>query len=172
MGNIRWCLIWNYTHQYQRHNQRWKWYLEHNIIHVSVGLLKSAYSRCYCLLSRTCYNTMELSLFLLETFCIGNWFIPWICGIWSRWALPCIAIMCSTLTFSLNFVLQYFFYMCHVKWLVMVNEFVFFIILNLAVDCQNVICIVELVNEVLLNDWDKAVYLQPLSSRLYLIIQR
>ncbi|RMX38057.1 hypothetical protein pdam_00003086 [Pocillopora damicornis] len=41
-----------------------------------------------------------------------------------------------------------------------------------AVDCQNVICIVELVNEVLLNDWDKAVYLQPLSSRLYLIIQR
>ena len=65
-----------------------------------------------------------------------------------------------------------FFYMCHVKWLVMVNEFVFFIILNLAVDCQNVICIVELVNEVLLNDWGKAVHLQPLSSRLYLIIQR
>ena len=64
------------------------------------------------------------------------------------------------------------FFMCHVKWLVMVNEFFFFIILNLAVDCQNVICIVELVNEVLLNDWDKAVYLQPLSSRLYLIIQR
>lgn len=54
----------------------------------------------------------------------------------------------------------------------MVNEFVFFIILNLAVDCQNVICIVELVNEVLLNDWGKAVHLQPLSSRLYLIIQR
>ena len=65
-----------------------------------------------------------------------------------------------------------FFCMCHVKWLVMVNEFVFFIILNLAVDCQNVICIVELVNEVLLNDWGKAVHLQPLSSRLYLIIQR
>ena len=54
----------------------------------------------------------------------------------------------------------------------MVNKFVFFIILNLAMDCQNVICIVELVNKVLLNDWDKAVYLQPLSSRLYLIIQR
>ena len=101
------CLIWNYTHQYHRHNQRWKWYLEHK--HVSVGLLKSAYSWCYCLLSRTCYNTMELSLFLLETFCIGNWFIPWICGIWSRWALLCIAIMCSTLTFSLNFVLQFIF---------------------------------------------------------------
>ena len=64
------------------------------------------------------------------------------------------------------------FCMCHVKWLVMVNKFVFFIILNLAVDCQNVICIVELVNEVLLNDWGKAVHLQPLSSRLYLIIQR
>ena len=102
------CLIWNYTHQYHRHNQRWKWYLEH--IHVSVGLLKSAYSWCYCLLSRTCYNTMELSLFLLETFCIGNWFIPWICGIWSRLALLCIPIMCSTPTFSLNFVLQYFLY--------------------------------------------------------------
>ncbi|XP_022809524.1 nucleoporin NUP188 homolog isoform X2 [Stylophora pistillata] len=41
-----------------------------------------------------------------------------------------------------------------------------------AVDCQNVICIVELVNEVLHNDWSKAVYLKPLTSRLYLIIQR
>lgn len=80
--------------------------------------------------------------------------------------------MCSTPTFSLNFVLQYFFLYVSCEMTVYGNEFVFFIILNLAVDCQNVICIVELVNEVLLNDWGKAVHLQPLSSRLYLIIQR
>lgn len=41
-----------------------------------------------------------------------------------------------------------------------------------ALDCQNVICIVELVKEILLNDWSKAVRLKPIITRLYLIIQR
>jgi len=35
-----------------------------------------------------------------------------------------------------------------------------------------VICIVDLVKEILLNDWSKAVQLKPIITRLYLIIQR
>ena len=50
--------------------------------------------------------------------------------------------------------------------------FSFQMLLILAVDCQNVICIVELVKEILLNDWNKAVRLKPIITRLYLIIQR
>ncbi|XP_067051394.1 nucleoporin NUP188-like isoform X1 [Acropora muricata] len=41
-----------------------------------------------------------------------------------------------------------------------------------ALDGQNVICIVDLVKEILLNDWSKAVQLKPIITRLYLIIQR
>ncbi|XP_078374534.1 nucleoporin NUP188-like isoform X2 [Oculina patagonica] len=41
-----------------------------------------------------------------------------------------------------------------------------------ALDCQNVICIVELVKIVLHNDWSKAVHLKPIIARLYMIIQR
>jgi len=41
-----------------------------------------------------------------------------------------------------------------------------------ALDCQNVICIVELVKEILHNDWSKAVHLKPIITRLYMIIQR
>ncbi|XP_074626303.1 nucleoporin NUP188-like isoform X2 [Acropora palmata] len=41
-----------------------------------------------------------------------------------------------------------------------------------ALEGQNVICIVDLVKEILLNDWSKAVQLKPIITRLYLIIQR
>ena len=41
-----------------------------------------------------------------------------------------------------------------------------------ALDCQNVICIVELVKEILHNDWAKAVHLKPIIAHLYMIIQR
>ncbi|KAJ7394471.1 hypothetical protein OS493_000282 [Desmophyllum pertusum] len=41
-----------------------------------------------------------------------------------------------------------------------------------ALECQNVICIVELVKEILHNDWSKAVHLKPIIARLYVIIQR
>lgn len=46
------------------------------------------------------------------------------------------------------------------------------IIALVAVDSQNVICIVELVKEVLHNNWSKAAYLNPIITRLYMIIQR
>lgn len=41
-----------------------------------------------------------------------------------------------------------------------------------ALDYQNVVCIVELVKEILQNDWSKAVHLKPIIARLYMIIQR
>jgi len=41
-----------------------------------------------------------------------------------------------------------------------------------ALDYQNVICIVELVKEILHNDWSKAFHLKPIIARLYMIIQR
>ena len=43
---------------------------------------------------------------------------------------------------------------------------------SIARDGQNIICIVELVKEILHNDWSKAVHLQPITTRLYMIIQR
>lgn len=47
-----------------------------------------------------------------------------------------------------------------------------FIFLYLALGYQNVICIVELVKEILHHDWSKAVHLKPIIARLYMIIQR
>lgn len=44
--------------------------------------------------------------------------------------------------------------------------------LRLALDYQNVICIVMLVKEILHHDWSKAVHLKPIIARLYMIIQR
>ncbi|XP_068699835.1 nucleoporin NUP188-like isoform X3 [Montipora foliosa] len=41
-----------------------------------------------------------------------------------------------------------------------------------ALDGENVICIVELVQEILHNDWSKALHLRPVVSRLYMIVQR
>ena len=47
-----------------------------------------------------------------------------------------------------------------------------FEILQAALDGENVICIVELVQEILHNDWSKALHLRPIVSRLYMILQR
>ncbi|XP_015771074.1 PREDICTED: nucleoporin NUP188 homolog [Acropora digitifera] len=52
------------------------------------------------------------------------------------------------------------------------KEFSFYMLHILALDGQNVICIVDLVKEILLNNWSKAVRLKPIITRLYLIIQR
>lgn len=41
-----------------------------------------------------------------------------------------------------------------------------------ALDYQNIVCIVELVKEILHHDWSKAVHLKPIIARLYMIIQR
>ena len=48
----------------------------------------------------------------------------------------------------------------------------FFCSFYAAVESQNVICIVELVKEILHHDWSKAVHLKPITARLYMIIQR
>ena len=48
----------------------------------------------------------------------------------------------------------------------------FFCSFYAAVESQNVICIVELVKEILHHDWSEAVHLKPITARLYMIIQR
>ena len=52
------------------------------------------------------------------------------------------------------------------------TEIYYFCFLHSALEYKNVICIMELVKEILHHDWSKAVHLKPIIARLYMIIQR
>lgn len=63
-------------------------------------------------------------------------------------------------------------YSCWKLFALEIDTFLESVASGIAVESQNVICIVELVKEILHHDWSKAVHLKPITARLYMIIQR